>query len=166
MPLPSLSPAHHPTTRCRLPFMSQVEHPVTEGITDTNIPSIQLMIGMGIPLWRIPGLRASFNKEPSGNDFFDIETTPQRLPAKHVVAVRITSENAGDGFKPTAGRVDEVREQGRDARGWLAWDPSCRRAVQSRCLAGVCVQVCRQLQSCSSSGVACACADSSPVPHH
>lgn len=43
-----------------------------------------------------------------GSDQFDIETTPQRLPQKHVVAVRITSENASDGFKPTAGRVDEV----------------------------------------------------------
>lgn len=44
-----------------------------------------------------------------GADEFDIEATPQRLPQKHVVAVRITSENASDGFKPTAGRVDEVR---------------------------------------------------------
>lgn len=86
----------------------QVEHPVTEGITETNIPSIQLMVGMGIPLWRIPCIRNTFNKDPKGADFFDIETTPQRLPQKHVVAVRITSENAGDGFKPTAGRVDEV----------------------------------------------------------
>jgi hypothetical protein len=42
----------------------QVEHPVTEGITETNIPSIQLMVGMGIPLWRIPCLRATFNKDP------------------------------------------------------------------------------------------------------
>lgn len=81
---------------------------MTEGITDTNIPSIQLMIGMGIPLWRIPVLRATFNKDPKGEEWFDIESTPQRLPQKHVVAVRITSENAGDGFKPTAGRVDEV----------------------------------------------------------
>eukprot|EP00879_Flechtneria_rotunda_P003437 GHRR01003666.1.p1 GENE.GHRR01003666.1~~GHRR01003666.1.p1 ORF type:complete len:1583 (+),score=615.48 GHRR01003666.1:404-5152(+) len=86
----------------------QVEHPVTEGITDTNIPSIQLMIGMAIPLWRIPGMRATFSKDPNGTDYFDTNTTPQRLPQKHVVAVRITSENAGDGFKPTAGRVDEV----------------------------------------------------------
>jgi acetyl-CoA carboxylase/biotin carboxylase 1 len=43
-----------------------------------------------------------------GADQFDIESTPQKLPQKHVVAVRITSENASDGFKPTAGRVDEV----------------------------------------------------------
>jgi len=40
------------------------------------------------------------------NICFDLEITPpQRLPQKHVVAVRITSENASDGFKPTAGRV-------------------------------------------------------------
>lgn len=38
---------------------------MTEGITDTNIPSIQLMVGMGIPLWRIPCLRATYNKEPN-----------------------------------------------------------------------------------------------------
>lgn len=43
----------------------QVEHPVTEGITETNIPSIQLMIGMGIPLWRIACIRATFNKDPN-----------------------------------------------------------------------------------------------------
>jgi acetyl-CoA carboxylase/biotin carboxylase 1 len=46
----------------------QVEHPVTEGITETNIPSIQLMVGMGIPLWRIPCLRATFNKDPYVSD--------------------------------------------------------------------------------------------------
>lgn len=82
---------------------------MTEGITETNIPSIQLMVGMGIPLWRMPELRTSFDQDPKGDTFFDLETTPQRLPQHHVVAVRITSENAGDGFKPTAGRVDEVR---------------------------------------------------------
>jgi hypothetical protein len=38
---------------------------VTEGITETNIPSIQLMIGMGIPLWRIACIRATYNKDPS-----------------------------------------------------------------------------------------------------
>jgi biotin carboxylase len=87
-----------------------VEHPVTEGITETNIPSIQLMVGMGIPLWRMPELRTSFDQDPKGDTYFDLETTPQRLPQHHVVAVRITSENAGDGFKPTAGRVDEVSQ--------------------------------------------------------
>lgn len=33
----------------------QVEHPVTEWIAEFNIPAAQLCIGMGIPLWRMPG---------------------------------------------------------------------------------------------------------------
>lgn len=37
---------------------------MTEGITETNIPSIQLMVGMGIPLYRIACLRATYNKDP------------------------------------------------------------------------------------------------------
>ena len=41
----------------------QVEHPVTEGITDVNVPAAQLMIGMGIPLWRMPGVRGLFGKD-------------------------------------------------------------------------------------------------------
>lgn len=56
------------TINLALPMLDglvQVEHPVTEGITDTNIPSIQLMIGMGIPLWNIPCLRATYNKDPN-----------------------------------------------------------------------------------------------------
>eukprot|EP00200_Dunaliella_tertiolecta_P012627 CAMPEP_0202373002 /NCGR_PEP_ID=MMETSP1127-20130417/4091_1 /ASSEMBLY_ACC=CAM_ASM_000462 /TAXON_ID=3047 /ORGANISM="Dunaliella tertiolecta, Strain CCMP1320" /LENGTH=2753 /DNA_ID=CAMNT_0048969731 /DNA_START=204 /DNA_END=8465 /DNA_ORIENTATION=+ len=86
----------------------QVEHPVTEGITGVNIPSCQLLIGMGVPLWRIPSIRALYGKDPNGTDAFDPDTTPQKYPDSHVVAVRITSEDAAAGFKPTAGRIDEV----------------------------------------------------------
>ncbi len=32
----------------------------------------------------------------------------QKLPDCHVVAVRITAEDANDGFKPTCGRIDEI----------------------------------------------------------
>jgi acetyl-CoA carboxylase/biotin carboxylase 1 len=87
-----------------------VEHPVTEGITNVNIPSVQLLIGMGVPLWRIPQIRATFVGVDARLDVeeFDMEATPQRLPDSHVVAVRITSENANNGFKPTAGRIDEL----------------------------------------------------------
>ncbi|KAG2488653.1 hypothetical protein HYH03_012820 [Edaphochlamys debaryana] len=86
----------------------QVEHPVTEGITGVNLPATQLMIGMGIPLTRINTIRALYGKDPAGSDHFDIEATPQVLPNQHVVAVRLTAEDAGDGFKPTAGRIDEL----------------------------------------------------------
>ena len=43
--------------------MLQVEHPVTEGISNVNIPAAQLMIGMGIPLWAMPSMRQLYGLE-------------------------------------------------------------------------------------------------------
>lgn len=34
----------------------QVEHPVTEWISEINIPAAQVGVGMGIPLWALPGM--------------------------------------------------------------------------------------------------------------
>ncbi|KAG2485379.1 hypothetical protein HYH03_015868 [Edaphochlamys debaryana] len=86
----------------------QVEHPVTEGITGVNLPACQLLVGMGVPLYRIPYLRSLYGKDPKGIEPIDFETTEKRPPEGHVVAVRVTAEDAGDGFKPTAGRIDEL----------------------------------------------------------
>jgi acetyl/propionyl-CoA carboxylase alpha subunit len=33
----------------------QVEHPITEWIAGINLPAAQVAVGMGIPLWQIPG---------------------------------------------------------------------------------------------------------------
>jgi biotin carboxylase len=33
----------------------QVEHPVTDWIAEVNLPAAQVAVGMGIPLWQIPG---------------------------------------------------------------------------------------------------------------
>ena len=33
----------------------QVEHPVTEWIAEINLPASQVAVGMGIPLYNIPG---------------------------------------------------------------------------------------------------------------
>ena len=33
----------------------QVEHPVTEWIAEINLPASQVVVGMGIPLYNIPG---------------------------------------------------------------------------------------------------------------
>jgi len=33
-----------------------VEHPVTEWIAEVNLPAAQVAVGMGIPLWQIPGM--------------------------------------------------------------------------------------------------------------
>jgi acetyl-CoA carboxylase/biotin carboxylase 1 len=35
----------------------QVEHPVTEQIQDVNLPSLQVLVAMGLPLHRIPDIR-------------------------------------------------------------------------------------------------------------
>ncbi|KAG2445384.1 hypothetical protein HXX76_000006 [Chlamydomonas incerta] len=86
----------------------QVEHPVTEGITGVNLPACQLLVGCGVPLTRIPYIRSLYGQDPRGTAPFDLETTPQRPPEGHVVAVRVTAEDAADGFKPTAGRIDEL----------------------------------------------------------
>eukprot|EP00803_Ostreobium_quekettii_P003946 evm.model.scf_1945.1 EVM.evm.TU.scf_1945.1 scf_1945:1899-19188(+) len=86
----------------------QVEHPVTEGITGVNVPACQVMVGMGIPLYRIPEIRALYCKDPNDTDPIDFENDLQKPTDGHVVAVRITSENAANGFKPTSGRIDEL----------------------------------------------------------
>ena len=86
----------------------QVEHPVTEWISGVNLPSTQLLIGMGVPLYRIPDIRRLYGKDPNGTDPIDFEADEQMPPSGHVVAVRITSEDAHDGFKPTTGKIDEL----------------------------------------------------------
>ena len=87
----------------------QVEHPVTEWISGVNIPACQVLIAQGVPLHAIPDLRRLYGKDPDGTDPIDFENAEARVPAAgHVIAVRITAENANDGFKPTAGRIEEI----------------------------------------------------------
>ena len=133
----------------------QVEHPVTEWIAALNLPALQLQIGMGIPLWKMPGqhpplqpptsdlhpptseihtaphhnplhrsppvaeMRRLYGQPFGGGNSswqvsaesavpFDFATTRKQPPLGHVVAVRITSEDPDDGFKPTGGRIQEL----------------------------------------------------------
>eukprot|EP00850_Spirogloea_muscicola_P021958 SM000269S09913 [mRNA] locus=s269:25943:40084:- [translate_table: standard] len=101
----------------------QVEHPVTEWIAGVNLPAAQLGVGMGIPLWRMPEIRRLYRQEAGGGleswpvsaelaTPFSLGTGNDRAqaskPRGHVVAVRITSEDPDDGFKPTSGRIQEL----------------------------------------------------------
>ena len=61
--------------------IGQVEHPVTEWISNVNIPSCQLLIGMGVPLYRIPDIRRLFGKDPSGASPIDFDREPQVAPS-------------------------------------------------------------------------------------
>ena len=87
----------------------QVEHPVTEWISGVNIPATMVMIAMGIPLWCNADIRRLFGCDMAGAlDPIDFDTARSVPPRGHVIAVRITSENPDDGFKPTSGSIDEL----------------------------------------------------------
>ena len=165
---------------------------MTEWISGVNIPACQLLIGMGVPLYRIPDIRRLYGKDPTEDEVINFEEDPQLSPsgaaldtvllqavtalrhllglnlacgivslypaaaqvllacstccqpaarpsaatsasqletgaslqqaasicmaklthhvpsAGHVVAVRVTSEDANENFKPTAGSIDEL----------------------------------------------------------
>ena len=84
----------------------QVEHPVTEGITGVNLPSLQLCVAMGLDLTTLPHMQKYLVdvRDPSPANPFD-------KVSGHTVAVRITAENAADGWKPTVGTISEVSFQ-------------------------------------------------------
>ncbi|KAG0579665.1 hypothetical protein KC19_4G115000 [Ceratodon purpureus] len=96
----------------------QVEHPVTEWIAEFNLPAAQLGVAMGIPLWRMPEIRRLFGQGGGSHDSwrkvageavqFDLDLVESQKPKGHVVAVRVTSEDPDDGFKPTSGQVQEL----------------------------------------------------------
>nr|ASZ00205.1 acetyl-CoA carboxylase 2 [Erodium texanum] len=97
----------------------QVEHPVTEWIAEINLPAAQVAVGMGIPLWQIPEIRRFYGMEHGGGYHgwrktsalaqpFDFDKAESVRPKGHCVAVRITSEDPDDGFRPTSGKVQEL----------------------------------------------------------
>ncbi|XVF64733.1 hypothetical protein PTKIN_Ptkin09bG0191000 [Pterospermum kingtungense] len=97
----------------------QVEHPVTEWIAEVNLPAAQVAVGMGIPLWQIPEIRRFYGMEHGGGydswrktsvaaTSFDFDKAESTRPKGHCVAVRVTSEDPDDGFKPTGGKVQEL----------------------------------------------------------
>lgn len=94
----------------------QVEHPTTEMVTGVNLPAAQLQIAMGIPMHRIRDIRLMYGVDPHLSTSIDFEfTSPnagltQRRPAPkgHCTACRITSEDPGQGFKPSGGNLHEL----------------------------------------------------------
>jgi acetyl-CoA carboxylase/biotin carboxylase 1 len=90
----------------------QVEHPVTEGITDVNLPATQLQVAMGIPLYNIPQIRRLYGKTDAyGSDPIDFLEERYRDIDTHVIAARITAENPDEGFKPTSGSIERIKFQ-------------------------------------------------------
>lgn len=87
----------------------QVEHPCTEMISDVNLPACQLQIAMGVPLFRIKDIRMLYGESPYGSTVIDFDHPYHKPPPwGHVIAARITSENPDEGFKPSAGGLQEL----------------------------------------------------------
>ncbi|KAJ8902947.1 hypothetical protein NDN08_006265 [Rhodosorus marinus] len=85
----------------------QVEHPVTEWITNINLPALQLQIAMGIPLGQTRDVLSLFclPEEKRGVSLANFEPRP---PRGHVIACRVTAENPDEGFQPTSGGIQEL----------------------------------------------------------
>lgn len=94
----------------------QVEHPTTEMVTGVNLPAAQLQIAMGIPMHRIRDIRTMYGVDPHTSTEIDFEfAKPDSLvtqrkpnPKGHCTACRITSEDPGEGFKPSGGNLHEL----------------------------------------------------------
>lgn len=94
----------------------QVEHPTTEMVTGVNLPAAQLQIAMGLPLHRIRDIRLMYGVDPASTGEIDFDFSKenshltQRKPAPkgHTTACRITSEDPGEGFKPSSGMMHEL----------------------------------------------------------
>ena len=94
----------------------QVEHPTTEMVSGVGLPAAQLQIAMGLPLHRIRDIRLLYGVDPQSSteidfDFSDensVKTQRRPTPKGHTTACRITSEDPGEGFKPSSGMMHEL----------------------------------------------------------
>lgn len=94
----------------------QVEHPTTEMVSGVNLPAAQLQIAMGIPMHRIRDIRTLYGFEPHSSTEIDFEFKEEKVlssqrrptPKGHCTACRITSEDPGEGFKPSGGNLHEL----------------------------------------------------------
>ncbi|RKF57668.1 Acetyl-CoA carboxylase [Erysiphe neolycopersici] len=94
----------------------QVEHPTTEMVSGVNLPAAQLQIAMGLPLHRIRDIRLLYGVDPQGATEIDFDFAKESsseiqrrpTPKGHTTACRITSEDPGEGFKPSSGMMHEL----------------------------------------------------------
>ncbi|KAK7755343.1 acetyl-coenzyme-A carboxylase [Diatrype stigma] len=116
----------------------QVEHPTTEMVSGVNLPVAQLQVAMGIPLHRISDIRLLYGLDPKLTTEIDFnfedeesEKTQRRPnPKGHCTACRITSEDPGEGFKPSNGVMHELNFRS-SANVWGYFSVSTASSIHS-----------------------------------
>lgn len=116
----------------------QVEHPTTEMVSGVNLPVAQLQVAMGIPLHRISDIRLLYGLDPKLTTEIDFnfedtqsEKTQRRpSPKGHCTACRITSEDPGEGFKPSNGVMHELNFRS-SANVWGYFSVSTASSIHS-----------------------------------
>ena len=94
----------------------QVEHPTTEMVSGVGLPAAQLQIAMGVPLHRIKDIRLLYGADHNASGPIDfsfenaesVKSQRKPTPKGHTTACRITSEDPGEGFKPSSGMMHEL----------------------------------------------------------
>ncbi|KAI4288989.1 MAG: hypothetical protein L6R35_001747 [Caloplaca aegaea] len=94
----------------------QVEHPTTEMVSGVNLPAAQLQVAMGLPLHRMRDIRLLYGADPNTASEIDfdfskedsLQSQRRPTPKGHTTACRITSEDPGEGFKPSSGMMHEL----------------------------------------------------------
>ncbi|ORY59295.1 acetyl-CoA carboxylase [Pseudomassariella vexata] len=116
----------------------QVEHPTSEMVSGVNLPVAQLQVAMGIPLHRIRDIRLLYGVDPKTATEIDFEfKSPQSektqrhpTPKGHCTACRITSEDPGEGFKPSNGVLKDLNFRS-SANVWGYFSVSTASSIHS-----------------------------------
>ncbi|KAJ2988249.1 hypothetical protein NUW58_g4081 [Xylaria curta] len=116
----------------------QVEHPTTEMVSGVNLPVAQLQVAMGIPLHRISDIRLLYGVDPKTSTEIDFEfkdpqsekTQRRPQPRGHCTACRITSEDPGEGFKPSNGVMHDLNFRS-SANVWGYFSVSTSSSIHS-----------------------------------
>ncbi|RYP33650.1 hypothetical protein DL766_003347 [Monosporascus sp. MC13-8B] len=116
----------------------QVEHPTTEMVSGVNLPVAQLQVAMGIPLHRISDIRLLYGLDPKLSTEIDFhfenpesgKTQRRPSPKGHCTACRITSEDPGEGFKPSNGVMHDLNFRS-SANVWGYFSVSTASSIHS-----------------------------------
>ncbi|QDS69442.1 acetyl-coenzyme-A carboxylase [Venturia effusa] len=116
----------------------QVEHPTTEMVSGVNLPAAQLQVAMGLPLSRIRDIRLLYGADPHSSSAIDFDFSKEDsavnqrrpMPKGHTTACRITSEDPGEGFKPSSGTMHELNFRS-SANVWGYFSVSSASSIHS-----------------------------------